>query len=77
MNFEVIAVGFDGATDATDDRIIWVTADEDYLTELLAGVPYLECNDLPTEYKLCADFTLPQDSDALVERLNHFARNLP
>jgi hypothetical protein len=76
---EVCARGFDGESDDTDDRVLWVAGDtleniKAALNEL--SVPYASITetDMTTgPDMLDADFVIPRDSAALVARLFGFA----
>lgn len=77
MNYEIIAVGFYGGTDETDDRILWVSApDEITLYNAVEGMPHKGVSDLPDDAD-GIDYVLPEDTDALRARLQAFARDVP
>lgn len=66
--WEVTGFGYDGATDATDDRVFWVLAEcEAQVQEVVTatGAQYQRLTFTPAT----ADFALPGDSDALRQRL--------
>lgn len=76
--FEVIAKGFDGGTDQTDDRILWVWSEtEQWLRDSLKGAYHAGMNSLdadrlglsPHNY----DFIMPKDVQALHDRLRALA----
>lgn len=75
--FEIVAKGFDGGTDKTNDRVLWVWSEtEQWLIESLKGahhqgyVPLAEHLGLqPHEY----DFIMPKDVQALHDRLRALA----
>lgn len=64
--YEITAVGFDGDTDDTDNRVIWVSApDFDSVRATLSGVPYGEIAALPDSYAADVEFELPDYADEL------------
>lgn len=74
--FEIAAIGFDGATDETDDRILWVWCEsEEWLHNSLKGTwheamgPLPEDGLNPSDY----DFIMPKDVQALHDRLRELA----
>jgi hypothetical protein len=73
--YEVTAAGFDGSTDATDDRVYWVTA-PDVLTVLDAikdtDAQYTGRLDCPVD-KSAVDFDLPRLKIAFSEKLLEWA----
>lgn len=72
-HWEITAYGFDGGTDETDDRIIWVTAEsEAQVQDAIAGTDadYTPLTLLPPADAV--DFHLPEDADALRGRLLQF-----
>jgi hypothetical protein len=78
MLYEIIAVGFDGCTDATDDRILWVSApDEITLYNAVEGMPHKGVSDLPDYAADGIDYHLPGDTSALRATLEAFAADLP
>lgn len=77
--FEVTAIGFDGGTDATDDRVLWVRApDRSVLNDTLADLPHqggvLEVQGAAEDD---IDYRLPADTDALRAKLRDFAATPP
>lgn len=74
--FEVTAFGFDGATDETDDRVLWVSAPSiEVVQAVVAGMGTKVCELLskPTlDDMVDVDFHLPQDTVALQEKCLHF-----
>jgi hypothetical protein len=81
MNFEITAAGFDGATDATDDRVLWVSAPTVlHMDSVLEGMPYLSVVPLPVDMKVddqSLDYLLPKDDRELRAALRAFADDLP
>jgi hypothetical protein len=78
MNFEITAVGFDGMTDATDDRVLWVAApDLATLENAVAGVPHLGISDVLGASDGDIDYVLPKDAHELRTVLRAFAADLP
>lgn len=77
MNFEITAIGFDGGSDDTDDRVLWVSApDLAALQAVLQGVPHQGVVPLDPTMQTSPedfDFALPNDAAALQARLRHFA----
>lgn len=68
--FEVVAVGFNGETDETDDRIIWVRArSAEVLAQAIDGT---EATFKPIPVTLDEDYLLPRDIDELREELENF-----
>lgn len=74
---EITAVGFDGDSDATDDRILWVyVPSEKHLQEVLHDVPHESAVELPNDFKVSLqdiDYVLPEDDHLLREKLRAFA----
>ncbi len=74
--FEVTAFGFDGATDETDDRVLWVTAPS--IEEVQAAIEGLGAKVIHLGYDPDqdemdeVDFSLPEDTAALQEKCGHF-----
>ncbi len=55
--FEVVLPGFKGSTDATDDRVLWGTADTE--EKVLDAFPDCEVSTLPDSFEeLAKDFKL-------------------
>jgi hypothetical protein len=71
MNFEIAAAGYDGSTDATDDRVIWVSAPTRlHLDSVLEGVKTQSVSDLPREVDpQDLDYLLPEQDQQLREQL--------
>lgn len=75
--FEIVAKGFNGGTDKTDDRVLWVWSEsEQWLTESLKGAHHQgytilseRLGLLPHEY----DYIMPKDVQALHDRLRSLA----
>lgn len=73
--FEIVGTVFDGATDDTDDHILWVWCrDEAWLIGSLMGAPHQFYTEMrlelsPEEY----DFILPKDVQAMHDRLRALA----
>ena len=73
--FEVVAVGFDGSTDATDDHVLWVWSEtEQWLKDSLKGARHQSYSKMfydlqPHEF----DFILPKDVQALHDKLRTLA----
>jgi hypothetical protein len=78
-NFEITAIGFDGDSDATDDRILWVSVPtRAYLEALLESEPYLavsRLDELVDGQDL--NFVLPAQDRELRQTLRNFSRNPP
>jgi hypothetical protein len=80
--FDVTAIGFDGDTDETDDRVLWVRARSlEHLQQALEGVPYQSITDLPDDLKVNEsdidfDLRVPDDGAKLAETLRNFAAHL-
>jgi hypothetical protein len=76
-NFEVIAQGYDGEDDATDDRVLWVSAPSRlHLDYVIEGEPYSLVDPLPGDLKTDPqdfDFFLPDGDRALRSKLREFA----
>lgn len=76
--FEILAVGFDGGSDKTDDRIIWVWCqEEEWLRNSLKAAPHINMAKID-EYRLGLqphdyDFIMPKDVQALHDRLRELA----
>ena len=79
MYFEITAVGFDGNTDETDDRVLWVSAPTRlHLNYVLGDVPYLTVNELDFDAEgEDLDYLLPKDDRELRAALRGFAADLP
>lgn len=79
MYFEITAVGFDGGTDETDDRVLWVSAPTRlHMDHVLDGVPFQSLNELDFEAEGdCLDYLLPKDDRDLRAALRAFAADLP
>lgn len=74
--FEVTCFGFDGGSDETDDRVLWVTAPSIEVVQaavegLGASVLHLGVDPDPDEVDQ-VDFSLPKDTVALQEKCQHF-----
>lgn len=73
--FQITAIDYDGSSDETDDRILWVWSEtEEWLHSSLSGsyhqdMTALVINLRPDEY----DFIMPKDVQALHDRLREFA----
>lgn len=68
---EVIGTGFDGSTDDTDDRVLWVEAPSlDYVKNMLLSTPYSGANEL--NLHVCPDYIMPRDTVAFIEKLRSF-----
>lgn len=75
--YEVTAAGFNGGTDATDDRVLWVEADSlEQIEQAVAGLgaqvhgdPACEAGEI--------EFHLPTDHEALRAKLQHFLDTPP
>jgi hypothetical protein len=75
--YEIVLLGYDGSSDATDDQVLWVKSpSKDLLLGLALGIPDFKWQSLSSfsdehvntpEDGL--DFTLPADNDAFVARL--------
>ncbi len=67
--FEVVLPGFDGSTDKTDDRILWVeAADMDTVTAITDRLP---CTLIGRDMASGAtDYSLPRDAEILRERIS-------
>lgn len=73
--FEVLGQRFDGGTDATDDRVLWIVADS--LNDVTAAIngmggsvsEVLDMGDDMAGELGVIDFTLPGDAAALRERM--------
>ena len=69
--YEIILEGFDGGTDETDDRIVWVETSgdvkeiEDFLNE--SGIKNFSIVVLPAVND--ADFSFPEHKDAMLSRI--------
>lgn len=64
-SFEIVGYGFNGATDATDDRIYWVYAESHDVTRAaIAGTLAAGFHDMP-DGDTSTDFTLPADNEKL------------
>lgn len=74
---EITAVGFDGGTDETDDRILWVWSEsEEWLRDSLKGAPHAAVDVLHENFSLEPhqfDFIMPKDVQALHDRLRFLA----
>ena len=72
LAFEVTLAGFIGSTDATDDRVLWVTAPS--ADELAAATEGLDCTVVPLDFapQSDIDFELPRDRAALRTRIRQF-----
>jgi hypothetical protein len=73
--FEVVLPGFDGSTDETDDKVLWIAAKT--LEEVQRLVDPLRAEALDglidqevAELSRNLDYTLPADADALLERVD-------
>lgn len=69
--YEVTAAGFDGGTDATDDRVFWVAADTEVeVAQAIKGTGAT----LWGLSNTCgiSDFTLPADAEKLRDVLEGF-----
>ena len=74
---EITAAGFNGGTDATDDRVLWVEADSlEQIEQAVAGLgaqvhgdPACEAGEI--------EFHLPTDHEALRAKLQHFLDTPP
>lgn len=79
--FQVTGAGFSANTDATDDRVLWIEADN--FEQAAVAIHGLKCSFVSTGIPLrhvgpgCVDFRLPADTAALRERLQHFCDNPP
>ncbi len=72
--FEIIAVGFDGSTSDTDDRVIWVSAPSlERLMELMRDVPHSEINPIDEGFPIDYDLADPAQITVLCEKLKGFA----
>jgi len=75
--FEITALGFDGNTDETDDRILWVWAEDiEWLSASLKGAPWYQQLDVLDERRMSPrdyDFIMPKDVQALHDRLRELA----
>lgn len=74
-HFEITGYGYNGATDATDDRIIWVWAESmDVVKGSMENIAITSCDALPS----CSmgppdvEYKLPGDGNALRARLRSF-----
>lgn len=68
--FEIVAVGFNGETDETDDRIIWVRAPAAEAVALAVEGTGATFKPIPVNDD--ADYVLPRDIDELREELQNF-----
>jgi hypothetical protein len=79
-NFEVVANGFDGNSDETDDRVFWVSAPSRlHLDYVLKGEPYTSIEllsaDISTDMQ-DFEFILPRDDRELQAKLRAFAKTV-
>ena len=59
--FEVTGAGFDGGTDETDDRVLWVVADnERQVIDAIADCGAAFCGEIHEDCKANVDFELPR-----------------
>ena len=65
LAYEVLAAGFDGGSDATDDRVFWVTAHSCADVELAIHGTGAEVSGQIDTGDLDSDFSLPQDAYGL------------
>ena len=74
--FEVIGFGFDGGTDETDDRVLWVTAPSIEVVETAVagfGARVSHLGHVPDEVGMDeVDFRLPKDTAELQAKCQHF-----
>jgi hypothetical protein len=75
--FEILGCGFDGRTDATDNRILWVQAGTRLVLDAyLDEVPHLGAEEMDAKVSVDdgdIDFRLPADGKALQAKLREFA----
>ena len=76
-NFEVIAHGYNGADDSTDDRVIWVSAPSRlHLNYVIGGEQYSAIDPLPNDLDpQDFDFILPDDDRPLRAKLREFSQD--
>lgn len=78
--FEITAQGFDGDTDETDDRVLWVAAQSaSQVKAVISGLGAIFTGELPSSPEQCAgegsldyDLTEPAQHQSLRERLMYF-----
>lgn len=73
--FEVIASGFYGGNDLTDDRVIWVKSDNiDEVKDIIDGTKARMGDELPDGLTVedGIDFILPGDAEKLKSKLIQF-----
>jgi hypothetical protein len=72
--FEITLPGFDGSTDATDDKVLWVGCpDETELRLALSGWSNVTiCGEITSERNIetLADYILPCDASRFIAHLN-------
>ncbi|QYW06430.1 hypothetical protein uan_018 [Pseudomonas phage UAntarctica] len=70
MKFEITGAGFDGGTDETDERVLWVTADTEAQVQeavTATGASYTSLGLILSSVDI--DYTLPADAVPLRQRL--------
>lgn len=75
--FEITGAGFDGTSDDTDDRVLWVRMEdqsEKYLAQLAGYYGASLAQELRGIDAADIDFTLPRDEKQLRESLSAFSR---
>lgn len=72
--YEVTAFGFFAGSDLTDDRVLWVEADDpEQVGQAIAGLKAQVCKDcVPCPELEDLNFTLPAEAESLRARLQHF-----
>ena len=74
--FEIVGAGYDGGTDATDDRVIWVQAESvDLIHQAIEGTGAQLSDTIAGNVDV--DFRIPADMERLRERLCSFAVPAP
>lgn len=73
--YEVIAAGFDGGSDATDDRVIWVKSSTGNAVDVAIKDTGAKCSGVVNVDSVDADYDLsiPGDSERLTTELLTFA----
>jgi hypothetical protein len=67
--YEILGYGFDGGTDETDDRVIWVSGSIEDVRAVIEGTKARKAETLPDNYSHAIDYRLPEDAEELKARL--------
>lgn len=75
LAFELTLAGFIGSSDATDDHVLWVTAPS--AEDVASAIEGLDCACTPMDFvsEQDIDFVLPDQRDALRQRINQCTVN--